>query len=268
MKDKKTLIVDIVWIAIFVILIIVFIIIGVRKRIEQKKYEQMKQVVVVTETQEETETETEILIETETEEPKIYCERTIDFTPLWEENEDIYAWITVPGTDVDYPILQGEEDNYYLTHNVDHTGPRPGAIYTNKDTAKDFKDFAIVIYGHDMNNGTMFGTLRRFYDRDFFDENDTIIIYTDTNRYTYQIVETRRHSDAYVPYEFGYFSDEGKEAFLAMMAEDEDDKSFIRDNVAYGLDDTYIVLSTCIRYEGDKRYLIIGKLIEEAFYEE
>ena len=267
MKDKKTFIIDIIWIGIFLFFIILFIVIGVRKREKQREYEALKEAVVITETT-ESESESEIIIETETEEPKIYCDKTIDFEELHETNEDIYAWITVPGTDVDYPVLQSEEDNYYLTHNLDHTGPRPGCIYSNKENTKDFSDFATILYGHDMNNGTMFGTLRSFYDRDFFEENDTIVIYTEMNRYTYQIVETRRHSDAYLPYEFDYFSEDGKAAFLQMMAEEEDDKSFIREGVEYGMEDRYIVLSTCIRYEDDKRYLIIGKLVEEAFYYE
>ena len=97
--------------------------------------------------------------EESTEETVIYCDPVYDFGQLHEQNEDIYAWIVVPGTQVDYPLLQSETDNYYLDYNLDHSKGYPGCIYTNQCNRKDFSDYNTVLYGHNMKNGSMFGSI-------------------------------------------------------------------------------------------------------------
>lgn len=75
----------------------------------------------------------------------------IDFASLKETNPDIYAWIEIPDTNVNYPIVQSaDDDSYYLNHTIDGQEGYPGSIYTEKVNAKDFSDFNTVIYGHDM----------------------------------------------------------------------------------------------------------------------
>ena len=91
----------------------------------------------------------------ETEE-KMDDEVSIDFEALQQQNADIYAWIRIPETQIDYPILQHPSDDaYYLNHTVEGTEGLPGSIYTEKVNSKDFTDFNTVIYGHNMKNGTM-----------------------------------------------------------------------------------------------------------------
>lgn len=71
-------------------------------------------------------------------------------------NPDVYAWITVPGTEIEYPILQHPSDNsYYFMHNIDGSYGYPGCIYTENLNSKDFADNNTVIYGHDMKNDSM-----------------------------------------------------------------------------------------------------------------
>lgn len=85
-----------------------------------------------------------------------------------ETNPDIYAWIEIPDTNVNYPIVQSaDDDSYYLNHTIDGQEGYPGSIYTEKVNAKDFSDFNTVIYGHDMKDGSMFKDLHKFEDADF-----------------------------------------------------------------------------------------------------
>ena len=71
-------------------------------------------------------------------------------------NSDVYAWITVPGTEIEYPILQHHSDNsYYFMHNIDGSYGYPGCIYTENLNSKDFTDNNMVIYGHNMKNDSM-----------------------------------------------------------------------------------------------------------------
>ena len=99
---------------------------------------------------------------------KVYEGCPVDFAGMWETNEDVYAWITVPGTVIDYPILQHATDNtYYLNYNIDGSYGYPGCIYTENMNSKEFTDNNTVIYGHNMKNGTMFAGLHKFEDAAF-----------------------------------------------------------------------------------------------------
>ncbi len=196
-----------------------------------------------------------------------YGDLQIDFDYLKQINPDVYAWITVPGTDVSYPILQSEIDNYYLRKNIDRTYGTAGCLYTNKTDAKDFSSFVTTIYGHNMKNGTMFGSLKNYYDEDFFLEHDEIVIYTPEERLTYEIMKTRRHDDAYLYKQYDGFSEAGKEDFLFMMNLGEGSIGHVKDtDFKYSKDDKFVVLSTCIKNNDEKRYLIIGRLVKREQY--
>ena len=224
---------------------------------------------------EETETEetvpveaTEETVETEEEtEETIYCDPVYDFEELQAQNEDIYAWIVVPGTMIDYPVLQSETDNYYLDYNLDHSKGYPGCIYTNKCNAKDFSDYNTVLYGHNMRKGTMFGSLHRYEDREFFDTYQEIFVYTPDRRLTYEVKEIVKFSDVYIPAQYPVEEKEGRDAFLeATLAYTDDPVSYFKDDVEVSEEDKLITLSTCVSGERHRRYLLIGVLKEEAYY--
>ena len=101
----------------------------------------------------------------------------VDWEGLWEINPDVYAWISIPGTSIDYPILQHASDNtYYLNYNIDGSYGYPGCIYTENLNSKDFTDSNTVIYGHNMKNGSMFAGLHQFEDSNFFAQNNKVYI--------------------------------------------------------------------------------------------
>ena len=136
----------------------------------------------------------------------------IDFELLQAQNPDIYAWITVPGTGIDYPVLQksGTEDiydNYYLDHKADLSEGLPGAIYTQPVNSRDFKDSVTVLYGHNMKNGGMFSSLHEFEDSKFFEENRQVIIYTPDDTFIYEIFAAADFSDVLIPYEYDFTED-------------------------------------------------------------
>ena len=89
----------------------------------------------------------------------------IDFDTLWAQNGDIYAWIELPDTWLQYPILQHpNSDTYYLNRTVDGYEGYPGSIFTFRVEGKRFDQFNTVIYGHNMIDGSMFGNLKNFRD--------------------------------------------------------------------------------------------------------
>ena len=120
----------------------------------------------------------------------------IDFASLQKENEDIYAWIKIDGTNIDYPIVQSStDDTFYIHRGIDKEDLYAGAIYTEMQNAKDFSDPNTVLYGHNMKDGSMFATLHNFRDRDFFDQHREIIIYTPKHILHYTVFAAYTYDD-------------------------------------------------------------------------
>ena len=90
---------------------------------------------------------------------------------LAESREDYRAWLRVRDTHIDYPVMQGRDDLYYANHDVDGKSSLTGAIYLSAGNVADLSDNYLVIFGHHMDNGAMFGDLDRFLDPDFFEEH-------------------------------------------------------------------------------------------------
>lgn len=86
----------------------------------------------------------------------------IDFDALESVNGDFRAWLEVPALSLGYPVVQGKDDSYYLTHTFEKKENSSGAIFMNKGAADDFSDWNTFLYGHNMKNGSMFGRLKQF----------------------------------------------------------------------------------------------------------
>lgn len=181
----------------------------------------------------------------------------VDFAGMWEVNEDVYAWITVPGTVIDYPILQHDTDNtYYLNYNIDGSYGYPGCIYTENMNSKDFTDNNTVIYGHNMKNGSMFAGLHQFEDASFFEKNTTILIYTPDRQLTYTIFAAYVYDDRHLLYSFN-FADEAVYAnYLDEILNMRSMNANIRGDVAVTSADKIITLVTCMGNQPDKRLLV------------
>lgn len=188
----------------------------------------------------------------------------IDFEALWEMNPDVYAWIEIPGTQVDYPILQSPtDDGYYLNHNLDGSEGYPGSIYTESVNGKEFEDFNTVIYGHNMKDGTMFGDLHEYEDSAFLEENSQVIIYTPEKKLTYQIFAAVVYDDRHIMKSFNFEAEDGRQEFLDSLNTLRDMRSYIDSDVAVTTSDRIITMSTCIGSEDNHRYLVEAVLINE-----
>jgi len=97
------------------------------------------------------------------------------FLPLLEQNEDVVGWITIDGTQIDYPIVQAEDNFHYLTRNFYHEESRAGSIYLDyRNDVHLNSENNVVVYGHRMRDGSMFENLTKYLDEDFFNANRTI----------------------------------------------------------------------------------------------
>ena len=190
-------------------------------------------------------------------------EKTVDFAELQENtNEDIYAWVYIPDTKIDYPVLQHPADNtYYLNYNLDGSKGYPGCIYTEDYNAKDFSDPVTVMYGHNMKNGSMFAGLHRYGDSQYMEEHPYVYVYTEDGLLVYEIFAAHEYSDAHILYGHDYMEPEEFEEYLEEIRNVRDMGRVLREGVEVTEGDRILTMSTCIASKPNNRFLVQGVLL-------
>ena len=181
----------------------------------------------------------------------------IDFTSLQAQNPDVYAWIIIPGTQIDYPVLQSRtDDTWYLTHTIDGEEKTEGAIFTESCNNRNFEDPNTVIYGHNMRNGSMFRDIHNYQDHSFFDNNREVIIYTPDAIRHYKIFAAYLYDNRHLIESFDCTDKGIYRAYLNMVFSIRDMNAHIDTSMDVGTDDKIITLSTCYGTRTDRRYLV------------
>lgn len=191
----------------------------------------------------------------------------IDFDSLQEKNDEIYAWIKVDGTKVDYPIVQSaDDDSFYLRHSaIDKRYISSGAVYTERHNTKTFSDFVTLVYGHNGYSESMFTTLHKFKDADFFLKNEYFYIYMPQRKCTYQIVSAFKYDDRHIMNSFDFQDVAVLDSFQKMLLSPSSSVKNVRENLKTQLnsESKIIVLSTCITGQKSSRYLVCGVMIKD-----
>ena len=191
-----------------------------------------------------------------------YMQIDVDFDELQAMNPDIYAWVEVPGTVINYPILQDAEDDlFYINHNADRSYYTGGSIFSQRYNTTTFQDSMTVLYGHNSRSQAMFAQLNNFADASFFEQNQSIYIYTPEKVYEYQIFAAYPHSSDHL--------------LLCNDFNDPDQFAAYFDSLADGVNCNYrrdlfpqfgdkvLTLSTCYRQNRTQRFLVQGVLTQE-----
>lgn len=190
-------------------------------------------------------------------------QKTLDWDALYEQNKDIYAWIYVPDTKVDYPVLQHPTDNsYYLNYNIDGTKGFPGCIYTENYNSKDFSDIHTVIYGHNLKDKTMFTSLHNFENKDVFSKEHYIYIYTPDYVFVYRIFAAYEFSAIHLLDNYDYTNEYVYEDYLKKIYATTDRVANVKEDIKVTTEDKIVTLSTCTRdSDSSKRFLVTGVLV-------
>ena len=189
-------------------------------------------------------------------------QKQLDWNELAKVNPDIYAWIYIPGTQVDYPVLQHPTDNtYYLNYNMNGTRGYPGCIYTEKENSKDFTDFNTIMYGHNMRNKTMFETLHYYEDKAFFVNNPYVYVYRGDRVLVYEIFAAYIAGNEHILYSYDFQTQEGRQNYVDQI--EKGTSGNLRDDVEVTADSHILTLSTCISGKAKNRYLVQAVLLNE-----
>ncbi|MCM1119046.1 MAG: class B sortase [bacterium] len=193
-------------------------------------------------------------------------DRQVDIAALQEkENEDIYAWITVPGTVIDYPVLQHSSDlDYYLDHNVDRSSGYPGCIYSQYLNDREWGDSNTVLYGHNMKNGSMFAGLHFYEDLEFLEENQYIYIFSENYVRVYHIFGAYEYDNRHLLLTRDMDDSEVFAAYLEEVLGLEGMRDNFLEEVSVSAEDKVLTLETCVYRKPEKRYIVQAVLEAEG----
>lgn len=199
--------------------------------------------------------------ETETQLP----DNPIDFSLLKKRNSDVYSWIRIPDTKIDYPVVQADrntDDLFYLNHNINKKYKFEGMIFSQKKNSKKYTDPVTVLYGHDMKNGSMFHDLHKFENKDFFDEHDTIYIYTPGHILTYKIISAYIYDNRHILNTFNFAEKKDIQEYFNSITAPKSMTCNVREGASLSPDAKILTLSTCTSSDS-QRYLVQGVLIND-----
>ncbi len=181
---------------------------------------------------------------------------TVDIVSLKEQNSQVIGWIEIPGIDISYPLVQGEDNSYYLKYSWDNQKNSAGSIYLDYRNNSNLEDFNSIIYGHNMSSGKMFSPILKYKDQSFYEASPSIYIVTEQKVLRYDIFSAYEadarggHS-----YRLGLDTQEGKQAYINYCLQN----SVINAKEKPSTQDSIITLSTCTQttsYSYDTRWVV------------
>jgi len=188
-------------------------------------------------------------------------EDTVSFEELQKTNKDIFGWLTVYGTNIDYPLVQGEKNSTYLNKDIRGNYSVSGSLFLDYRNSPHFTDFNSVIYGHHMDKNVMFGEIEYFADKAFFDEHQYGNLYYDGEEHGiefFAFLET----DAY---DTSVYAVPVQESLSWQYLDNLVNKAKNTRNIGVTGDDKIIILSTCSAESTNGRHILVGRISNEIY---
>ena len=231
-------------------------------RAAEKEYEDLNQQFVseVTPTPSPTAEPEETYAPTKTDEPTpdvVSGMISVDFNSLLAQNPQVVGWIYSPDTVISYPVLKGEDNDYYLHHTLNGTENSSGSIFMDAVCEDDLSQHNTILYGHHMNNGSMFASLAEYKQEGYLEAHPKLFYYTPTQNYELQVFAcfvTGGDSDVYA---FNFPTESEFVDFVNRMRS----RSNFDTDVVVGEGDHIMTLSTCSYEYDDARYVVLCKIV-------
>lgn len=227
---------------------------------EQLQQELIDQAVVTipapTETNPE---ESDAATEPPVERPPIY----VDFTVLQAQNPDVVGWIYSEGTIINYPIVQGEDNQQYLRRLIDGTWSALGTIFLDFRNLSDFSDLNNLVYGHNISSGQMFAPLPSYREQDYYEAHPVMWLLTPEKAYRIDLIAGFVVPSDSVVYEIYSYPEDLQEGLAYAVSK----STFDAADVDMESVERIVTLSTCVYDYRDARYVVLGSLVEVGYPE-
>ena len=181
-------------------------------------------------------------------------ELTEQVRQLSAEHDDSVAWLYIPDTNIDYPIMQSEDNDYYAHRATDGSYLYAGSLFMDYRNSSDFTDFNSVIYGHNMGNGTMFADIPHYENEEYFMNHSYGWLTTEDEVWLIDFFAVARTADT----SGLYLADPSFEEWDTQLR----NSASIYKEIGISANDNLIMLSTCTSAEGNSRTILVGKIID------
>ena len=180
-------------------------------------------------------------------------------------NQKLVGWVKIDGTKVDYPVMQTSNNDYYLNHNFDQEEDKNGSIFLDKECSIWPRSQNLLIYGHNMKSGKMFGTLKSYKDKAFFDKHPQIQFDTIYEKGIYDVMYVFSevvHEETEVTFKYYQFINANSADEYNSYMKDMSEMSLYDTGVTSEYGDALITLSTCDYTQGAERFVIVAKKVK------
>ena len=186
------------------------------------------------------------------------------YETLYKKNKKLIGWLKIDDTNIDYPVMQTVNNEYYLDHNYNQEYDKNGSIFLDKDCNAAFPNTNMIIYGHHMKSGKMFGSLNKYSQKSYFEKHRYIDFDTIYKKGKYEVMYVFRskvYSEEDVNFKYYQFIDAGSskefDSYMNEMAE----ASLYDTGVTAGYGDELLTLSTCDYQQKKGRFVVVAKRI-------
>ena len=187
-----------------------------------------------------------------------------EYKTLYNKNRRLIGWLKIDDTNIDYPVMQTVDNEYYLDHNLNQEYDRNGSIFMDKDCDILKPSTNYILYGHHMKSGQMFGYLDRYSSEKYYEEHPYIQFDTIYERGTYQVMYVFRshvYSEDEIAFKYYQFIDVNSEQEFDSYMQEMAEMSYYDTGVTAEYGDQLLTLSTCDYQEKDGRFVVVAKKI-------
>lgn len=185
--------------------------------------------------------------------------RNTDLEELRKTNREVKGWIVIPDTPVSYPIMQTDNNQYYLDHLWTGEFSTIGSIYLETTMDPTMSLFNTIVFGHRRADNSMFGILKYYADQNYFEEHRYVYVVTDQHVLRYEVYAVFDSGLSDLPFYIRVGKTATKEAFINFALEN----SYIDSGIVPGIQDRFLTLTTCMYMDSDAR-LIVQAVLDRA----
>lgn len=187
-----------------------------------------------------------------------------EFKNLLNRNQKLIGWVKIDDTNIDYPVMQTDDNEYYLSHNLNQEYDKNGSIFLDKDCEIEYPSTNLILYGHHMRNGQMFGGLDQYENEDYWREHPYIQFDTLYDKGTWQVMyvfRSRVYRQEEIVFKYYQFIDANSEREFDSNMQEMAALSLYDTGVTAQYGDRLLTLSTCDYEEDDGRFVVVAKKV-------
>lgn len=224
------------------------------------------------------ETDGEVVVaQTETVDNEVYAAEPIqeigpqilpEYQALYEKNSDLAGWLTIEGTDIDYPVMQAvaQSSDFYLNHDFNGKEDINGSLFLDFRNNLQKPNDNMIIYGHNMKSGMMFGELKQYLEPSFWREHKKVTFNTIYEKAEYEIVAvclSKVAEDGAGKFKYYDFIEAGSKKAFRQFVENIKELNIMDEKLELSYGDKLLTLSTCNSYTEDGRLFLVAKKCEK-----